>query len=107
MSKRSTTCPACLRRKEARARLCPVCLDRHGGYFAEWPEWLQFLIKDNRRLRSEGSDVYDDTAEWSEQYYAEQREYFEAIGDSEAAEVYQKLEKRARYDEASFRGEWA
>ena len=46
----SRKCPACLESKPKKWKLCKECLEIYGGVVDGWPEWLRFLINDNRRL---------------------------------------------------------
>ena len=46
-------CPACLEYKPHNWNLCKSCLEEYGGVVDGWPDWLQFIINDNKRLRDD------------------------------------------------------
>ena len=45
-------CPACTKPKQPYLNLCPECQEKYGDRASDWPEWLRYLINDNKRLRS-------------------------------------------------------
>ena len=48
-------CPACLERKGRNFAICSNCFDEYGSDREAWPEWLRFLVNDNKRI------AYQDT----------------------------------------------
>ena len=43
-------CPACLGRKGRNFAICSNCFAEYGNDRETWPEWLRFLVNDNKRI---------------------------------------------------------
>ena len=50
MSEMLTQCPGCTGSKNYRFSLCAECFENFGRDVERWPEWLQFLVRDNARI---------------------------------------------------------
>ena len=59
MQESLTTCPACLGKKAYRFALCAECFEKYGRDIADFPEWLQFLVRDNGRLKYTEAMLYE------------------------------------------------
>lgn len=54
-----TICPACFSPKPKNRRLCHNCYMQYGNSVSDFPEWLQFIIRDNDRLRKQEQEIYE------------------------------------------------